>query len=278
MVKLKKGKKTTSKKSSNKHIAKNYSLSYNTTMTKKNDDNKNVKKGQKNNFVSTQRYLQFSEVHDDVLVLKNGSIRAVLEVSSINFNLKSEQEQQAIIQGYQRFLNALNFPIQIQVRSRKLDIDKYLDDLRIRQRKHTNDLLRLQMSSYIEYIEKLVEYSDIMEKRFFVVVPITPPRAEKKGAIASFLEYIKPSDTAHDIIVRKKEFKNLKRELEARIETVKTALENCGLNITQLDTQKIIELFYQAYNPDRARTQKYSSSEEMAVVGDPGENLVADEK
>ena len=247
-------------------------------MSAKPNDQQSVKKGQKNAFISTQRYLQFAEVHDDVLVLKNGGIRAALEVSSINFNLKSEEEQQSIIQGYQRFLNALNFPIQILVRSRKLDIDRYLEDLRVRQRKHTNDLLRVQMESYIEYIEKLVEYSDIMEKRFFVVVPMTPSRSDKKGMFSSFLNYIKPADTVMDIMIRKREFKRLKQELANRIETVKTGLENCGLNVTQLDTQKIIELFYQAYNPDRARTQKYSSSDEMAVVGDPGENLVVDEK
>lgn len=249
-------------------------------MTTKNllaDDKKNVKKGKLNPLISTQRFLQFSEVHDDILVLKDGGLRAVVEVNSINFNLKSEDEQNAIIQSYQRFLNALNFPVQVLVRSRKLDIDHYIDDLKVRQRKLTNELLRMQMDNYIQYIEKLVEYSDIMEKRFFVVVPVTPARSDKKGDVFSFLSYIKPDDTVMDIIKRKQEFKNLKKELESRVGTVQTALENCGLSVSQLGTQQIIELFYQAYNPDLSRSQKFSSAEDMALAGNPGDNLVADE-
>lgn len=241
-------------------------------------DQKNIKQGKKTNLLSTQRYLQFSEVHDDILVLKNGGLRAVLEVGSINFNLKSEEEQAAIIQGYQRFLNALNFPVQILIRSRKLDIDAYIEDLRVRQKKHTNPLLQEQMEHYIDYVAKLVEYSDIMEKKFYVVVPHTPPRSGKKGTVASFMEYINPADTVLDIIKRKKEFKSLKKELENRINTVKTALENCGLGVTQLSTQKIIELFYQAYNPDLARTQKFSSAEDTALEMNPSDNLVPDEQ
>lgn len=241
------------------------------------DDKKSVKKGKSNPLISTQRFLQFAEVHDDILVLKNGGLRAVIEVNSINFNLKSEDEQDAIIQSYQRFLNALNFPVQVLVRSRKLDIDLYIDDLKVRKRKLTNDLLRLQMDNYIQYIEKLVEFSDIMEKRFFVVVPATPARSDKKGMMFSFLSYIKPDDTVMDIIKRKQEFKNLKKELESRVGTVQTALGNCGLSVSQLSTQKIIELFYQAYNPDLSRSQKFSSSDDMSLGGTPGDNLVADE-
>lgn len=242
------------------------------------DEQKKIKQGKKTEALSTQRYLQFAEVHDDVLALKNGGLRAVLEVGSINFNLKSEDEQQSIIKGYQRFLNALNFPVQILVRSRKLDIDKYLNDLRIREKKIANNLLRDQMNGYIEYVEKLVEFSDIMEKKFYIVVPLTPARADKKGVISSFMEYITPADTVMDIMKRKREFKDLKKELDNRINTVKTALENCGLSVTQLSTQKIIEIFYQAYNPDLARSQKYSSAEEMSIEDNPGDNLVTDEK
>ncbi len=242
------------------------------------NEKKDIKKGKKTEALSTQRYLQFSEVHDDVLVLKNGGLRAVLEVGSINFNLKSEQEQQAIIQGYQRFLNALNFPVQILIRSRKLDIDVDLDDLRLRQKKIPNELLQNQMEGCIEYVQKLVEYSDIMEKKFYVVVPLTPARSDKKGVFSSFFEYISPVDTVLDIMKRKREFKDLKKELDNRINTVKTALENCGLSVSQLSTQEIIEIFYQAYNPDLARSQKYSSLEEMSVEKNPGDNLVADEE
>ena len=235
-----------------------------------------VRNGKKNKLISTQKYLQFSEVHDDTLVLKNGGLRAILEVSSMNFNLKSEAEQNAIIHSYQSFLNALDFPVQILVRSRKLDIDHYIADLEHRHSQITNPLLQQQMGDYISYISQLVEYSDIMEKKFFVVVPLNPVRAQKKGIFASFWDYINPEDTVEKIIQRKREFKNLKKNLDARVQTVKTALENCGLGVKQLHTEEIIQLFYQAYNPDKARTQKFRSMADLATDGTPMDNLVVD--
>ncbi|MBT3349237.1 hypothetical protein HN954_04525 [bacterium] len=237
-----------------------------------------VKNGTKPAMLATQRYLQFSEVHDDVLVLKNGELRAVLEVSSINFNLKSDAEQTAIIQSYQQFLNAVNFPVQILIKSRKLDIDHYLDDLREKERNIENELLREQMSNYIEYVQKLVEFSDIMEKKFYVVVPYEPLRARKSGIFADFLSYISPADTVADLMSRKREFGQTKKELDSRVSTAKVALENCNLNVTQLGTEQIIQLFYQCYNPDTSRTQKISSMNDIAVDAGPAENLIADKK
>jgi hypothetical protein len=203
-----------------------------------------VRQGSQNQLISTQRYLQFSEVHDDTLILKNGGLRAVLEIQSVNFNLKSSAEQGALISSYQGFLNALNFPVQLQVRSRKLDIDSYIANLKLRQGKIENDLLQEQMSGYIDFIQRLVEYSDIMEKKFFVVIPLEPSRSQNKSVWNSFLEYIQPEDTVANIMTRKREFKNLKKELDARVNTVKTALENCGLGVTPLTTEQIIQIFY----------------------------------
>jgi hypothetical protein len=224
-----------------------------------------VKNGKKNAALSTQRYLQFAGAHDDILILKNGGLRAVLEVSSVNFNLKSETEQEAIIRGYQQFLNALNFPVQILVRSRKLDIDQYIDSLKEKLKTQVNPLLRNQMAEYIEYIMRLIEYSDIMEKRFFVVVPVNPPRAEKKGLFTDFLAYIKPSDTVANILTRRREFAELKREMDSRLNVVTTSLENCGVSVRQLNTAEIIQILYQAYNPELSRTQKMGAIEELAV-------------
>ena len=167
---------------------------------KKKPTKDSVRNGKKNGLISTQRYLQFSEVHDDTLVLKNGGLRAVIEVSSMNFNLKSEAEQKAIINSYQSFLNTLNFPVQILVRSRKLDIDQYIAGLKHRYAGIENPLLQNQMGEYIDYITRLVEYSDIMEKKFYVVVLLNPARAQKKGVFASFLDYIQPEDTVAKII------------------------------------------------------------------------------
>ena len=237
-----------------------------------------VRQGSANQLISTQRYLQFSEVHDDTLVLKNGGLRAVLEIQSVNFNLKSSAEQEALISSYQGFLNVLNFPVQIQIRSRKLDIDSYIANLKLRQGQIENDLLREQMSGYTDFIQRLVEYSDIMEKKFFVVIPLDPIRSQNRSVWTNFLSYIQPEDTVANIMTRKREFKDLKKDLDTRVNTVKTALENCGLGVTPLTTEQIIQVFYQAYNPDLARTQKFSDSEKISVGEAPSDNLIVDEK
>jgi hypothetical protein len=131
-----------------------------------------------------------------------------------------------------------------------------------------------QMAEYIEYVQKLVEYSDIMEKRFFVVVPVNPPRAEKKTLIAKFMSYVNPADTVLDILKRRGEFKQLKKQLDDRMEVVFTSLGNCGLKVEPLKTEEIIELFYQVYNPQLARNQKLGNIEELSITGGPDENLV----
>ena len=226
------------------------------TKTKKVTEKNTVRNKTKSKVLSTQRYLQFAGVHDDTLILKSGGLRSVLEVGSVNFNLKSEPEQEAIIVSYQRFLNALNFPVQILIKSRKLDIDRYLDSLRSKMHAQTNQLLKTQMGEYIEYVGKLVEYADIMEKKFFIVIPQNPLRAEKKSSWSKFLDKITPDDKAVDILQRRQEFKRLKHDLEERVNIATTGLENCGLKVTALNTAQIIELFYQSYNPQLARTEK----------------------
>jgi len=233
--------------------------------------NENIKKlkrtlkGEQNKQFSTQRYLQFAGVRNGVLILKDGSVRGVLEVSSVNFNLKSEAEQNAIILAYQRFLNALSFPVQIVMRSYKLDIDQYLQNLSHKKRKLQNQLLKDQMEEYTEYIQKLVEYADIMEKKFFIVVGAEPIRAQQKSLLQQFWLYIHPDDTVEEIIQRRQEFAHLKKTLETRINVVKTAIENCGVKTRELNTEEIISLLYQVYNPDRARTQKLKDASLLAV-------------
>src|SRR3989338_9362644 len=139
---------------------------------------------------STQLYLNIAEIKDNVVVLKNGGLRAVLQTSSVNFNLKSEDEQNAIIYSYQSFLNSLEFPVQISIRSRKLDIDKYLETVRAIGEKHQNPLLQEQTREYCEYVKKLIEYADIMEKNFYVVVPYDPYRAQNLNVFSKFMQRI----------------------------------------------------------------------------------------
>ncbi len=231
----------------------------------------------KNKILSTQRYLEFAAAHNSVLILKKGGVRAVLEVTSMNFNLKSPEEQEAIILSYQKFLNALDFPIQICVKSKKLDIDSYIHKLHNQSKRLQNQLLQDQMNEYIEYIQRIVERADIMQKRFFIVIPVDPLRAQPKSLFAKFIAYIKTDDTVLDIIKRRKEFSDLQKTLQARVNVVRTAIENCGLSVRMLNTQEIIELLYQTYNPDSSRTQKLSNIDNLSVSQGPEENLYPDE-
>jgi len=236
-----------------------------------------VKDKRSNKVLSVQRYMQFAGAHDDTLVLKNGGIRAVLEIGSVNFNLKSEEEQNAIIRSYQQFLNALNFPTQILVRSQKLDIDLYILKLKKRLKEIDNELLRQQMREYIEYITKLVQYSDIMDKRFYCIIPVDPIRAEQPNMLTRFWRYISPDDSVGQVMQRRREFKELKKQLDSRVGIATTALGNCGLSVKRLQTAKIIELLYQSYNPGLSRSQKFTDMDEVAVSAGAEENLVAED-
>ena len=236
-----------------------------------------VKNAHKTPVSSTQTHLRIAEVRDNVLVLKNGGLRTILKTSSINFNLKSEDEQNAIIYSYQSFLNTLEFPLQIVVRSKKLDIDNYIEDLKQKGEKQANPLLQRQTFEYAEYIQKLIEYADIMEKEFYVIVPYDPYRAKKMSLLAKFMKWMHPQDTATDIKARHREFDDLKKGLNQRINIVKSNLENCGLKVTPLTTSEIIELFYNSYNPIISRGEKVKNINDVNITSDE-ENAKDDEE
>lgn len=216
---------------------------------------------------ATQTHLRIAEIRDNVLVLKNGGIRAVLETSSINFNLKSEDEQNALIYSYQGFLNTLDFPVQIVVRSRKLDLDHYLADLGSKAAKQTNPLLKKQTEEYVEYIERLLEYADIMEKSFYVVIPYDPYRAQKKNIFAKFLQRIRMKDNSAEINKRNKEFGGLVKKLTQRVNTAQSGLENCGLKVKQLSTSELVQVFYEINNPLTSRNQKVDGNTNISDLG-----------
>ncbi len=206
--------------------------------------------------MSTQLFLDIAEIKDNVVVLKNGGLRAVLQTTSINFNLKSEDEQNSIIYGYQSFLNSLEFPVQIVVQSRKLDVDKYIETVREIGDQHTNVLLKEQTNEYCEYILKLVEYADIMEKKFYVVIPYDPYRSRKQSTFSKFMSSISSSDSVDAIRKRHKEFAGMNKELTERVSAAMAGLEGCNLRVAQLSTSQLIELFYQIYNPVTSRNEK----------------------
>ncbi len=203
--------------------------------------------------VATKHRLDIAEVREDSVVLKDGTMRAVLLVSSINFALKSEEEQNAIIAAYVSFLNALEFPLQIVVQSRKLNIDAYLGKLGQVEKEQTNELLKIQIADYREYIKELVEMGDIMSKRFYVVVPYDPLSDKRKGFWSRFGEVLSPGTA---ISLGAERFKKRRRDLFARVEHVQMLLSSMGLTSVILDTQSLIELFYNLYNPELAETEK----------------------
>lgn len=238
-------------------------------------DSKSVKQSQKNPAASTQVHLKIAEIRDDTIVLKNGGLRAAFKVNSINFNLKSDDEQNAIILSYQNFLNSLEFPIQIVIRSKRLDIDNYLDSLNELGEKQTNELLQRQTYEYIDYIQRLVEYADIMEKSFYVIVPYDPYRSKKPSLIQRFFQSLSAKDTPLEANKRRKEFTQLKKSLNQRVIVVKSGLQGAGLQVDQLNTKDLIELFYETYNPLSSRVQKFENLDDFNIKID---NDVLDEQ
>jgi len=199
---------------------------------------------------STQGYLDIDQVREGVVVLKDGSMRIVLHVSAANFELKSEIERDSIIYAYQNFLNSIDFPIQIIVQSRRLELDNYLDGLRGRVKEATNELLKMQTTEYIGFIERLIEVANIMDKKFYVVIPHYPSAGAKK--VGAFSQMVAPSKGT----VRISNFDEEKKYLVQKVETVASGLQGVGLRAMQLNTQELIELYYNVYNPDQASVQK----------------------
>jgi len=195
---------------------------------------------------STQKYVDADEIRDGVIVMKSGALRAVVLVSSLNFDLKSTEEQDAIIQQYQQFLNSLDFPVQIVISSRRFNIEPYLNLLVDEEKQQENELLRFQISEYKAFIKNLTEVSNIMSKYFYVVVPFSSSEDEHGGLIDKLLGIFRSKQTvsAHGAL-----FETYKAQLFQRVNHVATALKAAGVNATPLNTEEIIELLYNSYNP-----------------------------
>ncbi len=221
-------------------------------------------KKKKRTAASTQAYIDIAEIRDNIVVLMNGTLRAVLLVSSVNFALKSEEEQRASISGYVSFLNSLDFPIQIVIQSRPLNINGYLEELKKQEEQQINDLLRMQIAEYRSYIEELVELGDIMSKRFYVVVPYNPvtDTSMSKGFVERLMAAFSPTRV---IRLKEEKFQKMKKELDRRVNHVMSGLVDMGLSAVQLDTQSLIELFYNTYNPDMFTQQRMANIEELRV-------------
>lgn len=221
--------------------------------------NKN-KKAAKAKRPSTQAHLPIAEIKDDTVILKDGTLRSVLLTSSVNFALKSEDEQNALISGYVGFLNSIEFPLQIVIQSRKLQIEPYLQKLIDAERSQPNELLRVQIADYRAFMKELVEIGQIMTKKFYVIVPFDPLSNKKKSFWARFQEVLSPAKT---IRVKEERFLQRKEGLETRVRSVVSGLQGMGLQVTQLDTQSLIELYYSTYNPQISFQEKMHPLENL---------------
>lgn len=195
---------------------------------------------------STLKYVDISSIEDGVVILKNGTMRAVILVSSINFDLKSSDEQEAIIANYQNFLNSLDFPIQIVISSRKLNIAPYISLLANVERAQSNELLRIQTTEYKNFIKNLTEVTNIMSKAFYIVVPFAPVENSNVGVLHKISGLLNPRAALEE---RSEVLETYKNQLWQRVDHVAAALEGTGLNFTALTTDELIELYFNAYNP-----------------------------
>ncbi len=211
---------------------------------------------------STQEHLDIAEIRDDVVVMKDGTIRAVIMVSSINFALKSEDGQNAVIEAYVRFLNNLSFPLQIVIQSRELNIDNYLEYLKVKEKEQINQLLKIQTADYIEYIQELTSLGKIMNKKFFVVVPYSALSDKRKGFFSLLGESLKPATI---LKLKEKTFRKYQEMLDRRTDSVIGGLESMGVATSRLDTQGLIELYYKTYNPETAKNQELPDLDKMRV-------------
>lgn len=210
----------------------------------------------------TQQHLDIAEIKEDVVVLKDGTMRAVLICSSINFALKSDEEQEAIIQAYMQFLNALEFPLQIVIQSRRLNIDPYIEQLKASEKTQTNELLKAQIRDYTSFITELVTLGDIMSKRFLLIVPFDPLTNKRKGFFSRFREVLTPALTVR---LQEERFRARRADLMQRLDHIATLLGSMGVLPQLVDTQGLIELYYTVYNPDVFDIQKLKPIGELRV-------------
>lgn len=194
---------------------------------------------------ATQDFVPIKEIRDGIVILKDGEMRSILLASSLNFALKSADEQQAILMQFQDFLNGLDFSIQIFIESRRLDIRPYIALLEQRYKEQTTDLMKLQTREYIEFIKNFTESVNIMTKSFFIVVPYMPPVLNVGGL--NILN--KNKNTGSKKLDETAQFEENRSQLDQRMSVVEQGLVRCGIRVIKLGSEEMVELYYKLFNP-----------------------------
>lgn len=198
------------------------------------------------NAKTTQEFVPIKEIKQGIVVLRDDSLRGIIMASSLNFALKSADEQQSILLQFQNFLNSLDFSVQIFIQSRRLDIRPYIALLETRLKEQMSDLLKIQTREYIQFIKNFTENSNIMTKTFFVVVPYSPAMINKGGVTDLLGKKKNAAETAERKV---EEFEERRSQLEQRMSVVTQGLVRCGIRTVELGTEEIVELFYKIFNP-----------------------------
>ena len=219
------------------------------------------KKTSKKDKTSTLAFLEINEIRDGVLVLREGQMRAVIAVSSANFNLKSGTEQEQIINQFQGVLNSLEFPIQILIQSRKLNLDNYLNKLRVLEDQQENDLLRVKMQEYIEYVQTLLDERNIMSKEFYIICGHDPVTL-KSGVFGRFMRALNPTKATKQ---KQEEFLDNKKTLMNQAESIASRFSGLDLKVNFLNTEQLIALVYNCYNPDTLESIRISDTASLDI-------------
>ncbi len=218
---------------------------------------------------STQNSLQIAEIRDGIVIMNDGSFRSVIMVKSINFDLMSPGEREAVEYSYQGFLNSLYFPIQIFIRSQKIDLRPYIERLDKIRQEHDNMLLALLMEDYIAFVDSLSMQTNIMDKRFYVVIPyfsvldVQKAITQSKNFFTGLVGLFNNKD--QHVTINEQDLVKAKDELRNRVQAVLSGLMQCGIQGLPLDTQELIELYYDTYNPDTATRQQIKNFDDLSA-------------
>jgi len=197
-----------------------------------------------NQKAATQNFVPIKDIRENVVIKKNGEMLMVVLASSVNFALKSLDEQRAILQQFQNFLNTVDFSLQIYVQSRKLNIEPYIEILHGLNKNQDNDLMRIQLQEYIGFITKFTDEYDVMSKSFFVVIPYSPTKLNMSKGFSKFL-----GGSSSNVSSTDQQFEEHRLQLEQRAAMVVQGLAGVGVRTMTLQKDDLVELYYHLYNP-----------------------------
>lgn len=211
---------------------------------------------------TTQDHLDILDIKDGYVVLKNGVVCAVLQTNAVNFDLLSEIEQDAIIAAFSMLLNSITFPIQIVIRSKKLDISKYIEKIQRVETKIQDPLLRHQAEAYRKFVQEVIKTNEVLDKKFYVVLPTrssTPSQSGTSGPFDWVIRLFGTPNKRHNFNFEKV-LSEAKVELNPKVEHIMREFGRLGIKSRPMNTQELVELYFDIYNPSSSQGQRIRTS------------------